>query len=55
MDKIDVLRNKMHELLEKGKGEEVLAVSRALDIEIANFLRSRWAIQKRDLKVLERS
>ena len=42
MDRIDQIRNRLHAALDNGNIEEILKVSKELDIEIARFYRTQF-------------
>lgn len=41
MNTIDILRNKLHDSIERGNDEEIQAISQALDVEIVKLMKKR--------------
>lgn len=46
MSHIDTLRNKLHQSIEKGNTQEILTISKELDIEITKFMKESLSCEK---------
>ena len=47
LEKINELRKQLHDAIEKGNQEEVLRISKKLDVEIVKYIKKTWLRKER--------